>query len=462
MQDRPNTHVITNDGDAVARLADPAAAETAGELSQADLRRVAETVRAAFPRSPVGCELVLIDVDPRHLHAFWSIPLATAEAARSSLDPAAGDASLVLRVSEFAEADGSARTSFDIEVLGLQGQFYLDIWSEARRYGAVIGLRQGSGFVEFARSNGVELPPLAPSPDTTWLELTLEPPPPEPRAVPQPSPTLPATEGPRLDKAKAARGEDFATVARLPGLPAAAEATSTPGTAAAAAAGPGDAAAAADAVGAEFAATIADTPSLDVAADQPGIAQEGERVPDTPAFSEIDIASTRGHHATLQPSWVFADFGPVARPFPLPIERSAGVAPLSVRGSARASVATEAGSDQPAVTHAGDVPEVQTVHSAVEACLREDPVVSEGPPFVPLPVESGTGVSSFVLGRDPVDLEINAELHIFGRAKPGSTLQLFGRPVALRPDGTFSIYRPLPDAGLLLSTLLSGGGVSGG
>ncbi|MBK8210640.1 MAG: hypothetical protein IPK78_12420 [Rhodospirillales bacterium] len=63
-------------------------------------------------------------------------------------------------------------------------------------------------------------------------------------------------------------------------------------------------------------------------------------------------------------------------------------------------------------------------------------------------------LSSFALGREAVEFEINAELHIFGRARPGTRLQLFGRPVTLRPDGSFSITRPLPNGALVLSSLL--------
>ena len=57
-------------------------------------------------------------------------------------------------------------------------------------------------------------------------------------------------------------------------------------------------------------------------------------------------------------------------------------------------------------------------------------------------------------GSSDVDFEVNAELHVFGRARPGSKLVLFGHPVPLRPDGTFSVVRPLPHGALVLSSLL--------
>lgn len=80
----------------------------------------------------------------------------------------------------------------------------------------------------------------------------------------------------------------------------------------------------------------------------------------------------------------------------------------------------------------------------------------------PLALENVLTLSSHALGRGDVQLEVNAELRIYGRAKPGSDLHLFGRPVRLRPDGSFSTTRPLPQGALVISTLLSGGFVEEG
>ena len=68
------------------------------------LQKVADEVRAWFPRRIEGPELVLIDVDPRVLHAFWSLPLALVQNARATLGAAGAKAPLVLRL-EAAEAD---------------------------------------------------------------------------------------------------------------------------------------------------------------------------------------------------------------------------------------------------------------------------------------------------------------------------------------------------------------------
>jgi hypothetical protein len=76
----------------------------------------------------------------------------------------------------------------------------------------------------------------------------------------------------------------------------------------------------------------------------------------------------------------------------------------------------------------------------------------------PLPLESYANLSSFEKGRPEVELEVNTELHIFGRARPGSELSLFGQKVHLRPDGTFSIRKPLPHGVVVLPLLFSSRG----
>ena len=65
---------------------------------------------------------------------------------------------------------------------------------------------------------------------------------------------------------------------------------------------------------------------------------------------------------------------------------------------------------------------------------------------------SSASLSSSSLG----ELEIHAELHVYGRARPGRELFLFGRRVPLAPDGTFDIRRVLDPESLLLPLLMTG------
>lgn len=140
----------------------PASPSPGAGLEQDFLRRVSEEARSFFPRRFTEAELVLIDVDPNHLHAFWNIPLAALEAARAH----AGDphAPMILRL--FAAGDAHGFT--DTEVGGLQGRTYVGVWSLPRRYRATIGLRAADGsLVELAASNEIELPPAGPAPDVS-------------------------------------------------------------------------------------------------------------------------------------------------------------------------------------------------------------------------------------------------------------------------------------------------------
>lgn len=80
-------------------------------------------------------------------------------------------------------------------------------------------------------------------------------------------------------------------------------------------------------------------------------------------------------------------------------------------------------------------------------------------PPVPLPVPTTPKtetVSSFALGsggfglpeaKPAIDLKMNAEVILSGRAQPGQTLQLNGRWVTVNPDGTFTVRLALPLAG---------------
>ncbi len=73
-----------------------------------------------------------------------------------------------------------------------------------------------------------------------------------------------------------------------------------------------------------------------------------------------------------------------------------------------------------------------------------------------LPPESVVNFSSFSLG-EAADIDIRADLVIYGRARPGAMLSLFGRPVAVAADGTFSVRRPLPQGALVLPLTLGPG-----
>lgn len=134
------------------------------ELARKVLRETSEEARAAFPRQFTDTELVLIDVDPHHLHAFWTIPVSVMENARRL--PGAADAAMVLRVFPLDEGGAAGPAFFDVEVGGLKGRTYVGIWQPNRRYKAALGLSTADGeLVVFAASNEIALPPTGPVPD---------------------------------------------------------------------------------------------------------------------------------------------------------------------------------------------------------------------------------------------------------------------------------------------------------
>jgi uncharacterized protein DUF4912 len=389
----------------------------AGDVIAAEtLRRVAEEVRTAFPRPLRASELVLIDVDPRHIHAFWTIPAATVEAARRAL-PADAEAPMVLRIHELA-APGTGAAAFDVEVVGLQGRRYVDVWGEARRYQGELGLRRPDGTLDpFARSAVVQLPPLGPvteyrpaafgdaTPLSVGANAQAPPRPGEPVGHPFP---LPPTEP-----------SGFAPERLAAAPPQAGAAGSEPdeGTQVAADSGPA------------------------VSSMEPTLPEWSVSEPPEPVRHPFPLPPL--HPSEFVPEALVGGFLPAAE---LGSER-----PSSDPGGGAASREEE----KPEPPPAGEAP-------AGEAPGAEGPAGPSGDGPAPLPLENVVTLSSWVLGRETVEFEINAELHIFGRARAGAQLQLFGRKVTLRPDGSFSITQPLPNGALVLSSLLVDSGDEGG
>jgi hypothetical protein len=154
----------------------------------------------------------------------------------------------------------------------------------------------------------------------------------------------------------------------------------------------------------------------------------------------------------------------VKHPFPLPPAEASEFDPKAMTHAV--PPALEAGTAEVMPEAAGEAPhaDLQARDEAEPAHETHAPVPpaaegaseSQDEPTGPLPLENVLTLSSYALGRETVLFEINAELHVFGRARPGTQLQLFGRKVPLRPDGTFLVIQPLPSGALVLSSLLVG------
>lgn len=136
-------------------------AQSLQPLSPETLRCVADEVRKSFVRPLGKSELVLLEVDPYRLHAFWTVTREAMELARDQLGTDGKQASMILRVMETNtdETGSFGGATFDVEVGGLQSRSYIDIFGDARRYQAILGLRAADNrFVTMVTSNPVELP----------------------------------------------------------------------------------------------------------------------------------------------------------------------------------------------------------------------------------------------------------------------------------------------------------------
>lgn len=57
----------------------------------------------------------------------------------------------------------------------------------------------------------------------------------------------------------------------------------------------------------------------------------------------------------------------------------------------------------------------------------------------------GVGTESHLFGKPSFAFHVDSELIIYGQTRPGARVTLAGEPVKLRPDGTFTVRRKMPD-----------------
>ncbi len=138
-----------------------------GALSPKELREISQEISRHFPLPFDRTEIVLLDVDPFHAHVFWHVRLDDMETGRKSLGTEGEHAALLLRVYDVTLIDfdgNNAHLTFDVAVHSLHSHRYFDFWESGRAYIVDIGLLPQNGpFLTLARSNPMQLPPSAPS-----------------------------------------------------------------------------------------------------------------------------------------------------------------------------------------------------------------------------------------------------------------------------------------------------------
>ncbi len=406
------------------------------------LRSLNDALEKHFPRPVEDTELVLMDVSPHRLHAYWHITPWELKSARSRLKDE--NAKLILRFHDLTEPPRKQETapSFDIEITGATGSQYVELWEDAKSYVAELGLLMENGrLLDLARSNTVELPKasqsarhgaqvliLTPSADTlfeaspssdsidpqkareTWQEdvnqpndATLQ------RGLSKlfplfPDPGAPVFEAHKLDL-------DF-PAGKTPSMSLPEQEIVTP-------------------------------QSTDLPPNKPSTLRTGQEneVPqsDDPASSKPSILSTADALVIKQ-----ADSFPlcsIADAHALAKERIKPLAPLDSLQAAAAKVPSGFAFSPFIRKTTGPIP---TTETAAER------IATTSSPGSPQPV------SSFSLAESP-DQELHIELHIHGRAQPNSQFVFHGQLLATEADGSFSLHKRLPpEAQQLVAQLLTG------
>ena len=355
-----------------------------------ELRAVAQDVSALYPPPRLGTELVLLEVNPHRAHAYWNVDVEDYQAAVASAGSATPPMILRLHdVTGLAFDGGNAHSYFDLQVQGLQGHWYVDLWQAGRAYVAELGLRrEDGGLVLLARSNPVATPAASESPRYETTAVALHP------------------EGPRLTDLSADPNLNPETMDVETG----AEVALNPPPLHVVAPVPDAAYGAPDAGPETRPVTAAFAPSL------------AREFPLSPSVAKPE-ASTAGRQepAALQSESAERTDWPSAKELARHVPDTSGAAP--------------------------SMPE-----SAAPSPSSPAPVPPPPPP-ASLPLEHYVTLSSFEHGSPQVALEVNVELHVYGRAKPGTQVSFYGQPVALRPDGSFSLRKPLPHGAVVLPLL---------
>lgn len=179
-----------------------------------ELRAVCDAVRERSAPAGDGCgRLVLLEVGPRMVHAYWEIGEDALASLRTHHGARLKQARTTLRFYEITQF-GQANTSFDVEVEEGRSNCFTPLESSSRRYVAEVGLKLPDGtFERLARSNPVELLPDEPAEREAREHMFVD-----PRHTPRRRPALPAiyqTEEPTRIECLDDPGRDRLAEARI-------------------------------------------------------------------------------------------------------------------------------------------------------------------------------------------------------------------------------------------------------
>lgn len=367
----------------------------AGDTGSVELKSIAEEIAREFPLLLQGSGLVLYDVDPYHLQVQWQISPDVLARARSSFPPQSNVVGLILRLQRL-DAEGGPRELASLTrkagAAGLQGQARFGVDGEGGVYQVELGMASADGgWLLLTRSNRVQ-PPRSPEA------------------------TVPLGSAPAEDEVFQA--DHLEMIA--PGLPFEAE------------------------------------PSAKSE-------RSSNKVFEATSQESARVAAAQERLWDVEPA-LAAVGRPLEPVFPLPgqVEPGRATRPLVGKAALGSEADTVAGDEtrtpelptalQP--THSGDA---GTWAELPRPLLPSTPSMDDGEWSAAASAYEPRGaLSSRELsqpGTRGPDIEFNAELRVWGRAAPGSLIDIFGREVQVGADGRFSLRCPMDDPLLLTSAL---------
>ena len=311
-----------------------------------------------------------------------------------NIDPADADVSRspVLRVYDITVSGdvAGAEQAYDVEVQGLQGRWYVDFWRDDRTFVAEIGYRQPDGSLDvLARSNQVHTPPAHPHADEAVVEHV------DPLGRPLRTELPAAVTPPPADEPTLPVIEPIKLLD--PNFPVAEwmEAQLVQQEE------PDDVSPAMDAAGE---AAVAFNDESEVEDIQLQVFPDADRLKEFVAENHDAVQAFYDAVEAMPPPSATGEHvaAPVEEPMP---ERAGPSAPVATS------------------------------------------------PQKSFALEHFIGCSSLEFAGRNSELEVHAELHIYGRAEPGARLTLYGQTITTQPDGTFSIRRPIPAGSMVIPLL---------
>ncbi len=154
---------------------------------------------AELPAQYGRTRVILMEIDPYRVHAFWEITPADYEAAIKRLGRQKHPASWILRFQDVTEPNETdIRSHFDVSIDSTAGNWYVNMPASGRSYMAEIGpCTAQHRFEPVSRSNTVHIPPAQESAhyDPEWLRVEGGMESVERVSEPEPeSPSLPSTD----------------------------------------------------------------------------------------------------------------------------------------------------------------------------------------------------------------------------------------------------------------------------